>query len=53
MNLAGIPLRSIPAGYPQRCYDFRCQELPATFLDFHDVFFLYVSEEPEPVKSDG
>jgi hypothetical protein len=35
------------------CYDFQCQELPAIFLGFHDVFFLHASEEPEPVKSDG
>jgi hypothetical protein len=38
----------------QRCYDFQCQELGATFFQVIAMFFvLRTSEEAEPVRDDG
>jgi hypothetical protein len=37
----------------RRCYDFRGQELVASFWIFMMGFSCRASEEPEPVRSDG
>jgi hypothetical protein len=43
----------LAAADAQRCYDFRCQELVATFSGHDDAVVLGALEEAEPVRSDG
>jgi hypothetical protein len=48
---AALPLPA--AGERQRCYDFQCQAVVATFSGPHDAVVLGAPEEAEPGSSDG